>query len=128
MQKTFIAMSVFLSSFMYGMNTDNTQLSHTKLFHKAITHLAGYSEPHGKNALMRVCKDFCVCLKDRELIVRANPFTVSLSDKIQSMFIYAISGNYVMIRVLLNAGVIPDHQCRFGLTPYLWHHNRATLK
>jgi len=67
---------------------------------------------------MKINKNFNTSLKNRALIVRANPFTVNLSDKIKSGFEYAHSGNTEMIHFLLNvAKVNLNNKNILGMTP-----------
>ena len=70
-----------------------------------VARIAGFCWPKGKNLLMRLCKDFCMCLKDRKLIVRANPFAVGIMDKVEALIEYAHEGDVNMTKLLLKNGV-----------------------
>ena len=118
---------VCFSSSLHGMKRKNSRAKATQknqiqiapsLPTELIISIAGYCQPREKNLFMKVCKDFNMCLKNRELILRANPFTVSMADKIKGMFAYARSGNAEMIKFLLNAAkVCPDYRNSLGMTP-----------
>jgi len=121
MQKMFhascIVMIILLSGSLYGMQTDTIQPVYRQFSDEVVAHIAGYSGPCEKNVLLKVCKDFYACLKNRELIIKTNPFTVSSVDRIWAMFRYARLGDHTMIHSLLNTGINPDYQGHFGLTP-----------
>ncbi len=123
----FVIAFVCFSSSLHGMKRKNSRAKSTQKNQIQITpdlpqemtaHIAGYCKPREKNLLLKVCKSFNACLKNRELIVRANPFTVSMADKRKGMFAYARSGNVEMIKLLLKvAKVKPDHRNSLGMTP-----------
>jgi len=70
-----------------------------------IIHIAGYSNPEEKTALMHVCKGLKKYLKNTEALLLENQFTVSETDKIKCMFDCIHAGKMPMITFLLNAGV-----------------------
>lgn len=81
-----------------------------------IVQIAGYCQPREKNNLMRLCKAFCACLKDRKLILQANLSTVSMKDKQEDIFMYAYANNIEMIRMLVENGVGINQQNILGMT------------
>lgn len=83
---------------------------------ETLIHIAGYSEPEEKTALMQVCKDLNTCLKDTEALVLENSFTVSKTDKVKSMFDCIRSGKTTMITFLLNAGVKANRTNKNGMS------------
>lgn len=121
----FIVTCICLSNSIDGMkrrksskNILQTNLIQIPLPNDIIPFLAGYSTPKMKNVLMKVCTTFNTLLKDKTLIIRTNPHTVSLKDKIKNMFECACSGNTDMIDFLLNvAHMRPDHKNSLGMTP-----------
>jgi hypothetical protein len=103
-----------INSFAYAMNENN---AYTVLPSNTISHIAGYCDPIEKNTLMRVCKNFCVCLKNRKLIMQANPYTIHAKDKLRGMFRAAFDGDHIMVDLLLSAGANPDCHGWLGITP-----------
>lgn len=83
----------FSNNLMYGMENTIQEAPSLWLPNELIARIAGSCQPHEKNKLMKVCKAFNACLKNRELILHTNPITVSLSDKIRSVFKYISSGD-----------------------------------
>jgi len=81
-----------------------------------IAQIAGYCWPKEKNILMRVCKDFYSCLKDRALILKTNSSTVSLSDKEKDMFAYTYADNIEMMSFLLKNGAKSTWKNILGMT------------
>jgi ankyrin repeat protein len=81
-----------------------------------MAYIAGHCRPYEKNILMRLRKDFYECLKNRELIVKTNPSTVSFFDKKRDMFKYTYANNICMMRFLLEHGVKTDIKNILGMT------------
>lgn len=88
MQKTFYTLFfvtfIWLNSALYGMEspTQINQLQLTQMLpEELVAQIAGYCRPYEKNIVMKLCKNFYIYLRNRELIVQANPATVSLFDK-----------------------------------------------
>lgn len=67
-----------------------------------IAQIAGYCYASEKNILMKVSKDFNACLKNRELIVSTNPFTVSVLDKKRSLITCARLGDVKNLSVWIH--------------------------
>ncbi len=95
MKTIFHALYIFtlicLSSFIYGMEVIKQEAS--LLPDDALIQIAGWCRPREKNLIMKVCKFFNTCLKKRELVLVANPLTVSWRDKEKGMFTCADSGD-----------------------------------
>jgi ankyrin repeat protein len=103
------------------IHIDSTQINFTQytapyLPQETVAHIAGYCQPKEKNILMRLCKYFDACLKNRELIVRVNPHTVSLHDKEKDTFKYTYANNVVMIEFLIENGVDVNSENILGKT------------
>lgn len=102
------------STFLAAM--ENT-VTAPQLPKEIIAQIAGLLRPRDKNTFMRVSKFFEACVKDRALIVQANPSTVSLADKKEDMFMYTYANNIPMMKFLLaNGGVKADVKNLLGMT------------
>ncbi len=101
-------------------NPQNTKQIQEPLWlpEETIAHIAGYCEPKEKNILMRLSHAFYTSLKNRTAILKANPFTVSMSDKIEDTIEYARLGNTEMIELLLNSGVKANYKNILGVSPF----------
>ena len=88
-----------------------------------IARIAGFCWSKEKNLLMRLCKDFCVCLKDRQLILRANLRTVGFTDKVEALIEYAREGDLNMTKFLLKNGVKANCYNILGIKPFHDAHN-----
>ena len=106
----FIAIFAY-SAFLHGMeNPIQIHATHyaPPLPLEIMVQIASYCRPTQKNILMKLRKDFYACLKNRELIVCANPSTVSVFDKGKDMFKYTYANNIDMMRFLLENGIKAD--------------------
>jgi len=83
-----------------------------------IAHIAGYCWPKEKNILMRVCKSFEACLKNRQLILQENPATVGMTDKVDALIEYAHDGDVIMTKFLLDNGVNVNYNNCLGIRPF----------
>jgi len=83
-----------------------------------IAQIAADCWPKEKNILMRVCKCFEVCLKNRKLILRANPAKVGITDKIEDLIKYAREGDLHMTKFLLDHGVDVNFYNCLGIVPF----------
>lgn len=102
-----LMISICFNNSVDGMEESANQLSSPQKspwFLEIIIHLAGFSQPKEKNELMRVCKGFETCLRDRTAILRANPYTVNEADRITSTFDYVCSGDVNMINFYSRRG------------------------
>jgi ankyrin repeat protein len=116
-----ISMSiVFLSNSIYGMKRNELVPAQNQgqiclwLPEEIIINIAGYCEPQEKNILAKLCKDFLTALKNRELVVQANPFTVYLKDKLKSMFTLTALGDTQKLPVWLDAINITDQHAEIN--------------
>ena len=121
----FTLIFIALNHSAYGIDASTIPLSHIhehSFPEEAIIQMAGHCQPHEKNILMKVCKAFNVCLKKRELILQANPFTVSKSDKIKGVFRSVCLGDIqslpIWIDWLEKAGGNVDCKNVLGMTPF----------
>src|SRR5262245_40489578 len=83
-----------------------------------IAQIFGHLSPTQKNRLMKVCRFFCVCIKNRELMLKANPFTISTWDKEKDMFRYTYANNVGMMNFLLENGVEANCKNILSMTPF----------
>jgi len=85
---------------------------------EVITHIAGYCWPKEKNILMRLSQPFREGLKNRTKVLCANPLTISMFDKIESLIDYARTGNTEMIEFLIRNGVKAQCKNILQITPF----------
>lgn len=71
------------------------------LLKELVAYIAGYCRPYEKNILMKLCKKFNEYLKDRELILLANPSTISSTDKTKGVFRYTALGDETKLSIWL---------------------------
>jgi len=112
----FIITSIYCNSVASMENTILIKANVPQLPQEIIAQIAGYCWPKEKNILMRVCKDFYSCLKDRALILKTNSSTVSLSDKEKDMFAYTYADNIEMMSFLLKNGAKSTWKNILGMT------------
>jgi ankyrin repeat protein len=103
---------------MNSMEQNNVDTKKILTPQEIIAHIAGYCRPREKNLLMKICKDFYTCLKNKGLILQANPATISADDKIIMLTQYTYENNIHMMKFLLNNGVKANCSILFGVTPY----------
>lgn len=132
----FVVIVICLSVPLYGMKRpqDGIQIIQQKIIldfpNEILVRIMGHCKPKKKNLLMKVCAAFNMLLKNRELILRANPLTVRLSDIIKIMFECARSGNEKMIDFLLTTvRMYPDRKNCLGMTPlhYAMENNHQSI-
>ncbi len=73
-----------------------------QLPNEVINHIAGYCQPIEKDLLMKVCQSLHKRLQDKETMLLANPFTVTLSHKRKKMFEYVESGDAIKLSAWLS--------------------------
>jgi ankyrin repeat protein len=112
----YIALCISFS--MSSMEQNNVDTKKILTPQEIIAHIAGYCRPREKNLLMKISRDFYTCLKNKGLILQANPATVSADDKIRMLAQYAYENNIPMMEFLLNNGVEANCFILFGVTPY----------
>jgi len=117
LQALFIITFVCFNGSVNGMKHRNLDITVDPLPPKEIiAQIASYCQPKEKNILMRLCRAFCACLKDRALILQENLSTVSLKDKQEDIFTYAYTNNLKWMKFLLENGVDVNYKNVLGMT------------
>jgi len=86
-------------------NDTNQIQAAPQLPEEMIYKIVGDCLPKEKNQFMRTCRYICACLKNRQLILRANLATVGVTDKVEALIKYAHDGDVNMTKFLLDNGV-----------------------
>jgi ankyrin repeat protein len=113
-----VYIALCISFCMNSMEQDNANTKSILTPQEIIAYIAGSCRPREKNLLMKICKDFYTCLKNKGLILQANPATISADDKIRMLTQYTYANNIPMMEFLLNNGVEANCSNIFGITPY----------
>lgn len=122
---TLAALTLICCNSIHGMENPiqvNAAQEAPCLPNEIIVRIAGCCRPREKNVFMKVCNDFNTCLQDRELIVKANPSTVSFFDKTEALFTYTSLGDVeklaFWIHWVKSAGGNVDCKNLLDMTPF----------
>jgi len=99
-------------------NDTNQIQAAPQLPEEMIYKIVGDCLPKEKNQFMRTCRYICACLKNRQLILRANLATVGMTDKVEDLIKYAHDGDVIMTKFLLDNRVYVNAYNCLGIKPF----------